>query len=75
MFRRNATAYLMASHKDKFANSERRNPPRRISKSTADPVLVNYMRRSLAGDDSVWGPWKRFSDMVDGDYDFWAEDL
>jgi hypothetical protein len=38
-------------------------------------VLVNYMRRSLAGDDSVWGPWKRFSDMVDGDYDFWAEDL
>jgi hypothetical protein len=73
MFRQNATAYLMASHKDKFANSEKAQLRRDelIKEHKLDPVLVNYVGgRSRGGDDSVWGPWKRFSDMVDGDYDF-----
>jgi hypothetical protein len=72
IFRQNPGAYILAGHKGREGNSAKAMLRREelIKTEKLDPVLVNYAHGRLRGNEAIFGPWNRFGDMPDGDFDF-----
>ncbi|MEA3209286.1 MAG: hypothetical protein QOE70_2343 [Chthoniobacter sp.] len=70
LFRQHASSYLQAAFKTRPNASAEALLERQkfIADEKLDPVLSNYVNQRSRGDDSVWGPWKRFRAMADGDW-------